>query len=58
VIERYETAAMRDIWSEENKYRTWLDVELAVCHAWAEEGLIPIEAYESIRKKASLISTA
>ncbi|MBP8674886.1 MAG: adenylosuccinate lyase [Acetomicrobium sp.] len=52
MIERYETAAMRDIWSEENKYRTWLDVELAVCHAWAEEGLIPIEAYESIRKKA------
>ena len=46
MIERYETAAMRDIWSEENKYRTWMDVELAVCHAWAEEGLIPIEAYE------------
>ncbi|HOJ81667.1 MAG TPA: adenylosuccinate lyase [Acetomicrobium flavidum] len=53
MIERYETEAMRRIWSEENKYRAWLRVELAVCRAWAEEGTIPMEVYDVISKKAS-----
>lgn len=53
MIERYETEAMRHIWSEENKYRAWLQVELAVCRAWAEEGVIPMEALEVISEKAS-----
>ena len=32
---------MKQVWSDENKYQKWLDVELAVSEAWAEEGVIP-----------------
>lgn len=53
MIERYETEVMRHIWSDENKYRTWLEVELAVCRAWKEEGVIPQEAYEVIKERAT-----
>jgi adenylosuccinate lyase len=52
MIERYETEEMKGIWSDENRFRKWLDVELAVCEAWAEEGRIPPEAMETIRKRA------
>jgi adenylosuccinate lyase len=52
MIERYETEEMKGIWSDENRFRKWLDVELAVCEAWTEEGRIPPEAMETIRKRA------
>jgi len=41
MIERYSRPAMKQIWSEENKFAKWLQVELAVCQAWAEEGVVP-----------------
>jgi len=53
LIERYSTADMDRIWSSENRYNTWLQVELAVCQAWTEAGRIPPEANEAIRSKAS-----
>ena len=43
MIERYSRPAMKKVWSEENKYRKWLQVELAACEAWTEEGVIPQE---------------
>jgi adenylosuccinate lyase len=43
---------MKKVWSDENKYRMWLDVELAVCEAWAEAGVIPLEDMESLRGAA------
>ncbi|ADE57172.1 MULTISPECIES: adenylosuccinate lyase [Aminobacterium] len=52
MIDRYETPLMKKIWSDDNKYKTWLQVELAVCKAWTEDGLIPREALEEIEKKA------
>jgi adenylosuccinate lyase len=36
VIERYSRPDMKKVWSDENKYNKWLDVEIAVCEAWAE----------------------
>lgn len=41
---------MKRVWSEENKFNLWLRVELAVCEAWAQLGVIPQEALEKIRK--------
>ena len=41
MIERYSRPAMKQVWSDENKYLKWLEVELAVCEAWASEGVIP-----------------
>jgi len=43
---------MARIWQPRNRYRKWLDVELAVCEAWAERGQIPPDAMERIREKA------
>lgn len=52
MIERYTRPAMGALWSLENRFRTWLEVEVAVCEAWAELGRIPPEAMETIRQKA------
>ena len=41
MIERYSRPAMKQVWSDENKYLKWLDVELAVCEAWTNDGVIP-----------------
>ena len=43
---------MKQVWSDENKYRMWLNVELAVCEAWTEVGAIPLEDMESLRSAA------
>ncbi|MBF0171496.1 MAG: adenylosuccinate lyase, partial [Nitrospinae bacterium] len=53
MIPRYTRPEMGALWTEENKFATWLKVELAVCEAWAEEGVIPAEAMKVIREKAA-----
>lgn len=53
MIERYTLPEMGAVWSEENKYRKWLEVELAVCEAWARLGQIPKASLENIKKKAN-----
>lgn len=52
MIERYTRPEMGRLWSPENRFKKWLDVEIAVCEAWAELGEIPKEALEVIKKKA------
>ncbi|MFC2022735.1 adenylosuccinate lyase [Chloroflexota bacterium] len=49
MIERYSRPQMKRIWSEENKYEKWLDVEIAVCDAWAELGTVPRKAIPRIK---------
>jgi adenylosuccinate lyase len=53
MIDRYTLPEMGAVWTEENRYRKWLDVEIAACQANAEAGSIPIEAVEVIRSKAA-----
>ena len=50
MIERYSRPQMKKIWSEENKFDKWLQVEIAVCEAWLALGKIPQEAITKIRK--------
>ena len=52
MIERYTRKELGDIWSLENKFRKWLEVELAVCEAWHRLGYIPKKEMEEIRSKA------
>jgi adenylosuccinate lyase len=52
MIERYTRPEMGRLWSDENKYRTWLEVELAVCEVLARRGVIPRADMETIRRKA------
>lgn len=52
MIERYTLPQMGKIWGLENKFRTWLDVEKAICEAWFELGRIPKEDIQQIRENA------
>src|SRR3954470_20339261 len=52
MIERYTLPEMGALWSEQNKFQKWLDVELAVCEVHAEMGTIPREAVEEIKRRA------
>jgi adenylosuccinate lyase len=53
MIERYSRPEMARIWTEENKFNAWLEVELLSCEAWAELGVIPKEDVVELRKNAS-----
>jgi len=50
MIERYSRPQMKKVWSDESKFDKWLQVEIAVCEAWAELGAIPSEAIPGIKK--------
>lgn len=49
MIERYSRPEMKQIWSDQNKFHKWLDVEIAVCDAWADIGAIPKQAIPKIK---------
>lgn len=53
MIPRYSRKEMAGIWSDQSKFDLWLDVEIAVCEAWAEVGKIPRKDLEIIKKKAA-----
>lgn len=52
MIERYSRAAMRKIWTEENKFNAYLKVEILADRAWSELGVIPKEDVDRIEAKA------
>ena len=52
MIERYSRKVMRDVWSEENKFNAYLEVEILSCEAWSKLGVIPEEDVAKIRAKA------
>ena len=53
MIERYSRKEMAALWSDENRFRRWLDVEIAVCEVLNEKGIVPDRDLRVIRKKAS-----
>ncbi|MBL8215080.1 MAG: adenylosuccinate lyase [Bryobacterales bacterium] len=54
MIARYTRPVMGGIWSEDNKYRQWLEVELAASEALAEAGVVPLDAAQALRQHASV----
>ncbi|MCP5048990.1 MAG: adenylosuccinate lyase [bacterium] len=52
MIERYAVNEISAIWSSENKFRKWLDVELAITEVWYEWGQVPEESFRAIKEKA------
>ncbi len=52
MIERYTRPEMARIWTPENRYQKWLDIEIYACEAHAELGNIPKEAVDRIKSKA------
>lgn len=53
MIERYSRKIMRDVWTEENKFRAFLEVEILACEAWSRLGIIPQNDAQKIRESAS-----
>jgi adenylosuccinate lyase len=53
VIPRYSRERMSAVWSPENRYRKWLDIELLACEAMARLGTIPTKSLQNIKKKAA-----
>ena len=53
MIERYSQPEMTAIWSDENKFKTWLKVELLTAEAFSELGVIPKEDIEKLNSKAT-----
>ncbi|MCE9560060.1 MAG: adenylosuccinate lyase [Armatimonadetes bacterium] len=53
MIERYCTDAMTTIWSRQAKYERWMEVEVAICDAYAQAGVIPDSDMASIRERAA-----
>lgn len=53
MIERYSRMQMKKIWTEENKYQAWLEVELCACEAWSKLDHIPSEDVVKLWEKAS-----
>src|SRR6266404_578355 len=53
MIQRYTLPEMGKIWSQQNKFQKWLDVEIAVCEVHAEAGTIPTKALAEIKAKAA-----
>ncbi|MFW5982004.1 MAG: adenylosuccinate lyase [Halanaerobiaceae bacterium] len=54
MISRYSLPEMAGIWSDENKLKIWLDIELAACRAWAKLGKIPAGELEKIENNIKL----
>ncbi len=52
VIDRYSRPELKEIWSEDNKYKTWLDIEIACTEALSEIGQVPKSAIKTIKEKA------
>lgn len=52
MISRYETPEIRAVWTDQNRFQRWLDVELAACRAWNEASEIPDEDYLNITERA------
>ncbi len=54
MIPRYSREIMTAVWSQENKYKKWLDVEIAVCEALAKLGNIPQRSLKNIKGKVRI----
>lgn len=53
MLERYSRPEMAAIWTEENKFKAWLEVEILACEAWSELGVIPKEDVRKLRENAT-----
>ena len=54
MIDRYSRNELKSIWSEENKYKIWLDIELAAAEAMEKFKIIPKGVTKKVRSKAKI----
>ncbi|OFQ42916.1 adenylosuccinate lyase [Staphylococcus sp. HMSC075F12] len=54
MIDRYSREEMANIWTDQNRYEAWLEVEILACESWSELGHIPKEDVKKIRQNAKV----
>lgn len=54
MIKRYSTSRMEDLWSIENKFKTYLEIEIAASNSWAKKGVVPLSSAAKIEKNAKI----
>ena len=54
MLDRYTRPSMKKLWSQQRKLEAWLEVELAALEGWAEEGVVPRETVEVVRRQAEV----
>ena len=54
MIDRYSRKELKDIWSEENKYKIWLDIEIAAAEAMEKYKFIPKGVASVVKKKGRI----
>lgn len=54
MIPRYSREKMVSIWSPENRYRKWLDIEILACEAMVKMGKVPVSAIKTVKEKAAI----
>ena len=52
MIERYTRERMAQVWTDQNKYHKWLDIEVLICEAYTQLNVIPSEDMKNIKEKA------
>lgn len=52
MIERYSLQRMARVWTEENRFQKWLDIEIAICEAYGRLGVIPRQDLRNIKEKS------
>ena len=56
MIDRYTTKDVGEIWTDQNKYEVWKQVEIVVCEVLSEKGMIPKKSLNNIKSKADFNS--
>ncbi len=54
MIDRYTRPAMGELWTQESRFRAWLEVEIAVCRAWERLGVIDSESLRLIEERVDI----
>ena len=52
MIDRYSRDIMRKIWSDESRFKTWLEIEIKACEALCQLGQVPEQSLKNIKEKA------
>ncbi len=52
MIERYTLQRMAKVWTDENRFSKWLDIEVLICEAYGELSLLPVEDLKAIKERA------
>lgn len=53
MIQRYSRKQVEEIWSDENRFKIWLEIEILACEAQCKLGLIPLKSLNTIKRKAN-----